>query len=121
VEAAPHRIVGPQALTVAVEELSSTAVVRAHGDIDLASVHALTAALERVELASITLMVLDLDEVGFLDLAGLNAILSLNEECSSNDVNLSVIAPRGPGKRLFLLTRTDLKLDLVDAGMHADR
>jgi anti-anti-sigma factor len=121
VEAAPQRIEGPEALTVAVEELSSTAVVRAHGDIDLSSVHELTRVLERVDLASITLMVLDLDEVGFLDLAGLNAILSLNEECRSNDVHLSVIAPRGPGKRLFLLTRTDLELDLMDAGAHADR
>jgi anti-anti-sigma factor len=106
---------------VAVEEFSSTAVVRAEGDLDLASVHELTAALQRVDLRTITLLVLDIDEVGFLDLAGLNAILRLNEECRSNDVHLSVIAPRGPAKRLFRLTRTDLELDLVDAGRHADR
>jgi anti-sigma B factor antagonist len=106
---------------VAVEEFASTAVVRAEGDIDLASVHELTAALDGVELGSITLLVVDLDEVGFLDLSGLNAILKLNEECRGNGVHLSVIAPRGPGKRVFTLTRTDRELDLVDAGVRADR
>ena len=120
-ESALHRVEGPQALTVDVEELSSTAVVRAHGDVDLPNVHELTAALDGVDLGSITLLVLDLDEVGFLDLAGLNAILTLSEDCKGNDVKLSVIAPRGSGKRLFLLTRTDLELDLVDAGAGSAR
>jgi hypothetical protein len=32
-----------------------------------------------------------------------------------------VIAPRGAGKRVFTLTRTDRELDLVDAGVRADR
>jgi anti-anti-sigma factor len=117
----PPRFQRPGALTVAVQEFTSTAVVRAGGDVDLASVHELAAALDRVELGSITLLVVDLDEVGFLDLAGLNAILKLNEECKGNDVHLSVIAPRGAGKRVFTLTRADLEIDLVDAGVHADR
>ena len=106
---------------VAVVEFSSTALVRVDGDVDLATVHELTAALQRVDLRTITLLVLDIDEIGFLDLAGLNAILSLNDDCTINDVHLSVIAPRGPAKRLFTLTHTDLELDLVDAGVHADR
>jgi anti-sigma B factor antagonist len=108
-------------LTVDVEQFASTAVVRAEGDVDLASVHELTAALDRVELGSITLLVVDIGEVGFLDLSGLNAILKLNEECKGNDVHLSVIAPRGAGKRVFTLTHTDRELDLVDAGVPADR
>ena len=108
-------------LAVVPEELASTMVVRAEGDIDHASVHQLTGALDQVDLRTITLLVLDLDEVRFLDLAGLNAILSLNEECKSCGVHLSVIAPRGPARRLFRLTRTDQELDLVDAGVRADR
>jgi anti-anti-sigma factor len=117
----PPRFQRRGALTVAVQEFTSTAVVRAEGDVDLSSVHELTAALDRVELGGITLLVVDLDEVGFMDLSGLNAILKLNEECRGNDVHLSVIAPRGAGKRVFTLTRADLEIDLVDAGVHADR
>ena len=108
-------------LAVVPEELAPTMVVLAEGDIDHASVHQLTRALDRVDLGTITLLVLDLDGVRFLDLAGLNAILSLNEECKSRGVHLSVIAPRGPAQRLFRLTRTDLELDLVDAGAGSAR
>ena len=108
-------------VSVVPEELGSTMVVRAEGDIDLTSVHRLTTALGRIDLRTITLLVLDLDDVRFLDLAGLNAILSLNEECKSFGVHLSVIAPRGPAQRLFRLTRTDRELDLVDAGAGSAR
>jgi anti-anti-sigma factor len=106
---------------VAVEEFSSTAVVRVDGDIDHASVDQLAGALGQIDLRTITLLVLDLDEVRFLDLAGINAILSLNEDCKRSDVHLSVIAPRGPAKRLFKLTRVDLELDLVDAAAGSAR
>jgi anti-anti-sigma factor len=105
----------PGELAVVPEELASTMVVQADGDIDYASVHQLTGALDRVDLRTITLLVLDLVEVRFLDLAGLNAILRLNEECKSFGVHLSVIAPSGPAKRLFTLTRVDRELDLVEA------
>ena len=96
-------------------------VVPTEGRVGPPHVHELTGALDRVELGSITLLVVDIGEVGFLDLSGLNAILKLNEECRGNDVHLSVIAPRGPGKRVFTLTRTDRELDLVDAAVRADR
>ena len=102
-------------LAVVPEELAPTLVVQAEGDIDLASVHQLTRALDQVDLRTITLLVLDLIEVRFMDLAGLNVILSLNEECKSFGVHLSVVAPSGPAKRLFTLTRVDRELDLVDA------
>ena len=111
----------PDGLAVVPEELASTMVVRAEGDIDHASVHQLTGALDQVDLHAITLLVLDLDEVRFLDLAGLNAILTLNEECKRSGVHLTLIAPRGPAQRLFRLTRTDRELDLVDAGAGSAR
>ncbi len=65
------------------------------GDIDLATIHHVMAGVNEVDLDHITLLVLDLDRVGFMDLAGLNAILRINDECVEHGVHLTVITPRG--------------------------
>jgi anti-anti-sigma factor len=106
---------------VTVEELSTTVLLLMEGDIDLANVHHAMAAANRVDLERITLLVLDLDRVGFLDLAGLKAILRINEECGDNGVHLTVITPRSAASRVFTLTRAYLVLDLVDAGVGPGR
>ena len=106
----------PDGLIVTVEELSSTVLLLMEGDIDLANVHHAMAAAHRVDLDSITLLVLDLDRVGFLDVAGLKAILRINEDCENHGVHLTVITPRGSASRVFTLTRAHMLLDLVDAG-----
>ena len=113
----PH----PDGLIVTVEELSTTVLLLMEGDIDLANVHHAMAAVNRVDMDSITLLVLDLDRVGFLDLAGLKAILRINEECEDCGVHLTVITPRSAASRVFTLTRAYMVLDLVDAGVGAGR
>ena len=113
----PH----PDGLIVTVEELSSTVLLLMEGDIDLANIHHAMAAVHRVDLDSITLLVLDLDRVGFLDVAGLNSILRIHDECEDHGVHLTVITPRSAASRVFTLTRAYLVLDLVDAGVGAGR
>ena len=113
----PH----PDGLVLSVEELSSTVLLAMEGDIDLATVHRLMAGVNQVDLDRITLLVLDLDRVGFLDLAGLHAILRINDDCEDHDVHLTVITPRSAASRVFTLTRAQLVLDLVDAGVGAGR
>src|SRR5687768_14807459 len=109
----------PGGLVLTVEELSSTVLLGLEGDVDLATVHHLMAGVDQVDLDGITLLVLDLDRVGFMDLAGLNAILRINDNCAEHGVHLTVIAPRSAASRVFTLTRAYLELDLVDAGVRA--
>ena len=103
------------------EELSSTVLLALEGDIDLATVHHVMAGVHKVDLDRITLLVVDLDRVGFLDLAGLHAILRINDDCNEQGVHLTVITPRSDASRVFTLTRAHLVLDLVDAGVGAGR
>jgi anti-anti-sigma factor len=91
------------------------------GDIDLATIRHVMAGVNEVDLDRITLLVLDLDRVGFMDLAGLNAILRINDECVDHGVHLTVIAPRSSASRVFTLTRANLELDIVDADSGAGR
>jgi anti-anti-sigma factor len=111
----------PDGLVLTVEELSSTVLLGLEGDIDLATVHHVMAGVDEVDLDSITLLVLDLDRVGFMDLAGLNAILRINDDCAEHGVHLTVIVPQSAASRVFTLTRAYLELDLVDAGVVAGR
>ena len=118
---APTHFPHPDGLILTVEELSSTVLLALEGDIDLATVHQVMAGVHQVDLDRITLLVLDLDRVGFLDLAGLHAILRINDECEDHDVHLTVITPRSAASRVFSLTRAHLELDLVDAGVGSGR
>jgi anti-anti-sigma factor len=111
----------PDGLILTIEELSATVVVQMEGDLDLANVRELMAVVDRVERDPVTLLVLDLDRVGFLDLSALNGILRINDHCEARGVHLTVIMPRSAASRIFALTRADLVLDLVDAGVGAGR
>jgi anti-anti-sigma factor len=101
-------------LTFTVTELESTVLVRIAGEIDRATIHQLMVAVEGVDLDRISLLVVDLQDVAFLDLAAINTILRVKDECDLSDVHLTVIAPRGSARRVFTLTRVHELLDFVD-------
>jgi anti-sigma B factor antagonist len=102
-------------LALAVEQHDSTVRLRVEGDLDLATVGQVTTALDQLELERGTVLVLDLQELAFLDLAGLRAILRANEHCRKQRIRLAVIKPRGLASRIFTLTRAHRELDLVDS------
>jgi anti-anti-sigma factor len=104
---------GPLALTV--EESDSTLVLRMAGDLDLAGVGQVMAALDRLDAGHTTELIFDLRELAFLDLAGLKTILRANDYCKNHHIPVTVIKPRGFASRVFTLTRVHLELDLVDA------
>ena len=112
----------PGPLTVAVEELGSTLLLRLTGELDLSTVGQAMVALDRVDADRTTLVVFDLQDLTFLDLAGLKTILRANEDCQGQGIRVRVIKPRGLASRVFSLTRAHLSLDLVDsrAALHAD-
>lgn len=103
---------GPFALTV--EDSDSTLLVRVTGDLDLATVGQVRTALDRLDIERTTLLVLDLQELAFLDLAGLRTILRANQHCKNHQVRFAVIKPRGLASRIFTLTSVHRELDLVD-------
>jgi anti-sigma B factor antagonist len=104
---------GPLVLTV--ENYDSTLLVRLGGDLDLATVGRVTAALDQLKIERTTRLILDLQELSFLDLAGLRTILHANERCKKHQIRFAVIKPRGLASRIFTLTSVHRELDLVDS------
>ena len=97
-------------------ELDSTAMVRLRGEIEMATVNEMMAAVDRTALDRVTLLVLDLAEVDFMDAAALRAVFRIRDLCEMNHVHLTVIAPRGLAGCLFAITRASEVLDVVDDG-----
>ena len=110
---------GPGNLSLVVEESGSDVLVRMAGDLDLTSIGPVMAALDRVDVDRASRLVLDLQEIDFLDAAGLNAIVRANAHCKDHDVQVTVIKPRGLARRVFTLTRVHRELDLVDCSAAA--
>ncbi len=106
------RRAGPLGLTV--EDSGSTRILRIAGDLDLATVGQVTAALDQLDVDRTTLLVVDLQELDFLELAGLRSILRADSYCKKHEIRLTVVKPRGFASRVFTLTRAHRELDLVD-------
>lgn len=111
---------GPGKLSLAVEELGATVVVQLTGEIDLAVVPWMEAALERVCSNGMERLVLDLQAVSFIDAAGLRAILRANEQGKKQTFEVRVIKPRGPASRVFTLTGLHREINLVDPDVPVD-
>ena len=104
----------PGMLRMTIEDSASTLVLRMAGDLELDGIGRVMAALDRLDVAQTTELVLDLRELAFLDLAGLTTILRANDYCKSHHIAVTVIKPRGLASRVFTLTRARLELHLVD-------
>jgi anti-anti-sigma factor len=87
---------------------------RMAGDLHLATIGRLLSALDRVDLDRTTLLVFDLHDVAFIDLAGLTTILRANDDCADHAVHFPVVKPIGFASRVFTLTRVHRALDLID-------
>ena len=103
---------GPLMLTV--EDSTETVVLRMAGDLDLGGVGQVMYAVDRLDVDRTSLLVLDLENVTFLDLAALKTIMRANDHCKDHGIHATVIAPRGLASRVFTLTRAHRDLDLVE-------
>ena len=101
-------------LRLTIEESGSTLILRIAGDLDLSGIGRVMVALDRLDDARTTQLIIDLREVTFLDLAGLKTILRANDHCKDHHIAVTVVKPRGHASRVFTLTRVHLELDLVD-------
>jgi anti-sigma B factor antagonist len=87
-------------LGVVVEQRADTAVVRVAGEVDAATVPQLAAAIETALATGTARVVLDLQDVGFIDCAGLKALDDGVRQARDQAVRLQVV----PGRALTRLS-----------------
>jgi anti-sigma B factor antagonist len=103
----------PQPFAVDVQRSGGVAIVRPRGELDLASVETLRAALDEIENAG--RLVLDLRGLSFLDSTGLHLLLALDQRARRDGFQLALIAPAAPADRAIQLTGLDQALPFVAA------
>jgi anti-anti-sigma factor len=73
------------------------------GELDLASVEQLGDAVAHLPMDHTTSLLLDLDELTFIDCAGIRSIVAIQDLCSKRRCGFSVVPGRAQVQRLFEL------------------
>ena len=103
----------PQAFAVDVQRRNDVAIVQPHGELDLATVETLRAALDGVENAG--RLVLDLRSLSFIDSTGLRLLVALHQRAQRDGFQLALVAPAAPADRAIRLSGLDQVLPFVAA------
>ena len=91
-------------------------------ELDIATVDAFRAELQRAIEDGANGLVIDLSEVGFIDSTGLSAILHANSQLKRDGRRLAVVAPRGTAAAmLFTLSGLRSELAIYDSTRSALR
>jgi anti-sigma B factor antagonist len=99
------------AIATAVDYQNGIAVLKVGGDIDLATVPALEAAIDEALVPGPTGLVIDLSEVGFLASAGLQALVATHNNVSQS-AQFAVVANSASTSRPIQLTGLDQIFEL---------
>ena len=117
--AAAVELARPQPFAVDVQRRDDVAIVRPHGELDLATVETLRAALDGVENAG--RLVLDLRGLSFIDSTGLHLLVALHRRAQRDGFQLTLVAPAAPADRAIQLSGLDQALPFVAADDAVDR
>ncbi len=109
----------PRPFMVDVQRRDDVAIVKTHGELDLATAPTLDAALERVEIAG--RLVLDLRGLSFIDSTGLHLLLALDRRAKRDGFQLTLVAPAAPADRAIEVSGLDLALPFVTSADTVDR
>jgi anti-anti-sigma factor len=102
-------------LTVHREQIGTTVVVHASGDVDLATVGRLSDALKEASaVPSAARLVANLAGVGFLGSAGLSALVVARNGAEKAGLSFAVVA-RGAARRALSLTMLDSTLAVSES------
>ncbi|HET8952870.1 MAG TPA: STAS domain-containing protein [Solirubrobacteraceae bacterium] len=101
-EPAPASELPPLDVTVA--HTSYGALVAIAGEVDVATVPRVSAALEAEPAASAGAIVVDLAGVTFIDSTGLGALVKLEHALAARAGRLAIACPEGPARLLFDVT-----------------
>jgi anti-sigma B factor antagonist len=96
------------------DRLGDVAFLRLTGELDLAAVGEVEAALDRALDEETSLLVLDLRRLTFLNGSGLKTILRADDRGRREGFDVVVVRPPHPVSRVFTLTRAGERLELVD-------
>jgi anti-sigma B factor antagonist len=86
------------------------ALIAVNGELDIASVPAFESALADIDFEAVRHVVLDLDQLDFIDAVGLQAILALHAACIRASATLTIMPGPRHVQRVFELTGTDRQL-----------
>jgi anti-anti-sigma factor len=103
----------PQPFAVGVQRRSGAAIVQPRGELDLATVGTLRAALDGVEIPG--RLVLDLNGLSFIDSTGLRLLVALDQRARREQFELMLIAPAAPVDRAIHVSGLDRVLPFVAA------
>ena len=98
---------------------NDVAIVQPHGELDLATVETLRAALDGIEDAG--RLVLDLRGLSFIDSTGLRLLVALHQRAQRDGFQLTLVAPAAPADKAIRLSGLDQALPFVAADDAVDR
>ncbi len=101
-----------EALTIEVRHEQGYAIVAAAGEIDISTVTGLRERLFELA-ASGRPLVVDLDQVGFIDSAGLSALVGTANRAGAHGGSLYAVCARPKIRKLFRLTGLDCRIPLA--------
>lgn len=90
-------------------------VLRLHGELDLASAPLLQAEIESAERDDAALIVLDLDDLEFIDSTGLRIVLAAHERSQERGQTLALTRGSQQVRRLMSITRAGEHLRILES------
>jgi anti-sigma B factor antagonist len=104
----------PERFHVEVEQHDAGATITVHGEIDIATIRAITRARDKALANRPGTVVIDLRGVGFIDSSGLKFLLETARLCRGAEWKLQLLRPAADTMKLFQLTGADKHLPFVD-------
>jgi anti-anti-sigma factor len=106
---------GDRHFTVGSERVNGSAHIRVTGELDLSVIGAVDREMERAEASNATRIVLELDELEFMDASGVRLLLHLNDRSQNNGRRLRITRAAAPQvQRVLELTGVDELLPFED-------
>jgi anti-sigma B factor antagonist len=91
-------------LKIGVRREADRVIVRLSGELDMANAPLLQGAIEEADLQAKTMLVLDLEELQFIDSTGLRIILWARERCQEGDREFAVTPGSPQVQRLLTVS-----------------
>jgi anti-sigma B factor antagonist len=95
---------GSTGLAIESNRVGDDHVIALGGELELATVPAVEAALQRVEAGDCRRILFDLSRIEFVDSTGIHLLMGLHQRCEARGRSLAVVAPSGPARRVLELS-----------------